>query len=98
MPTEGGASRVHLKVFGPGGRQILSKRRPTTDEPERPGFRAHPREIRQAFGGLGRDVKIDVANAPHLAKEGIKNALARAAGIRQTSMREWTHPDSEDEK
>jgi hypothetical protein len=69
-----------------------------TDSPDQPGFREHLRQIRQAFGGIGKDVKIDVTNAPRLAKEGTKNALARAAGIRRTSMREWTNPDAEDLK
>jgi len=69
-----------------------------SDSPDQPGFRDHLRQIRQAFGGLGKDVKIDVENAPHLAKEGTKNALARAAGIRRTSMREWSEPDVEDRK
>jgi hypothetical protein len=87
---------VHLKVFGPGTR--TARPRTMTDEQERPGLREHLRELRQAFGGIGRDVKIDAVNAPHLAKEGAKNALARAAGVRRTSMREWTQPESEERK
>lgn len=69
-----------------------------TDSSDQSGFREHLRQIRQAFGGIGRDVKINVANAPRLAKEGTKNTLARAAGIRRTSMREWTHPEVEEQK
>ncbi|HTP54891.1 MAG TPA: hypothetical protein VML94_08065 [Thermoplasmata archaeon] len=69
-----------------------------TDEPDSAGFRDHLRQIRQAFGGIGKDVKIDVANAPRLAKEGTKNALARAAGVRRGSMREWSEPEAADLK
>jgi hypothetical protein len=69
-----------------------------TDEAERPRFREHLREMGRALGGIGKDVEIGVADAPHLAKEGTKNALARAAGIRRTPMREWTEPDSADSK
>ena len=54
--------------------------------------------MRQALGGIGRDVKIDVTDAPRLAREGTKNALARAAGVRRTPMREWTNPESSDTK
>lgn len=54
--------------------------------------------MREALGGLGKDVETDVAHAPHLAKEGTKNALARAAGIRRTTLREWTDPAAEDPK
>lgn len=67
-----------------------------TDESERPRFREHFRDMRKALGGIGRDVVIDVADAPHLAKEGTKNALARAAGIRRTPMKEWTEPATEE--
>jgi hypothetical protein len=52
--------------------------------------------MRKALAGMGKDVEIDVADAPHLAKEGTKNALARAAGIRRTPMREWSESTSED--
>ncbi len=69
-----------------------------SDEIERPRFREHLREMRKGLGGIGKDVEIDVVDAPHLAKEGTKNALARAAGIRRTTMREWTDPASEDAK
>jgi hypothetical protein len=54
--------------------------------------------MRVALGGIGKDVELDVADAPHLAKQGAKNALARAAGIRHKSMREWSEPESEDSK
>ncbi len=67
-----------------------------TDEVDRPRFREHLHEMREALGGLGKDVETDVAHAPHLAKEGTKNALARAAGVRRTTLREWTEPASED--
>ncbi|MGD1099804.1 MAG: hypothetical protein ABR888_05640 [Thermoplasmata archaeon] len=69
-----------------------------TEEIERPRFREHLHEIRESLGGIGKDVEIDVAHAPHLAKEGTKNALARAAGVRRTTLREWTEPASEDPK
>jgi len=69
-----------------------------TDETDQPRFREHLHEMRKALGGIGKDVKIDVADAPHVAKEGTKNVLARAAGIRRTPMREWTEPASEDPK
>ncbi|MFY9717986.1 MAG: hypothetical protein WAK40_08690 [Thermoplasmata archaeon] len=69
-----------------------------TDETGGPGIRQHLREIRKALGGLGSDVKIEVADAPHLAKEGTKNAFARAAGVRRSSMREWSEPTGEDPK
>lgn len=69
-----------------------------TEESERPRFREHLHELGKALGEIGKDVKIDVADAPHLAKEGTKNALAKAAGIRRTPMREWSEPRSEDSK
>ena len=69
-----------------------------SDEVDRPRFREHLREMGEALGGMGKDVATDVADAPHLAKEGTKNALARAAGIRRTPMRAWTEPGAEDPK
>jgi hypothetical protein len=69
-----------------------------TDEIDRPRFREHLHEMGEALGGMGKDVASDVADAPHLAKEGTKNALARAAGVRRTPMREWSEPASEDSK
>jgi hypothetical protein len=69
-----------------------------TDEADRPRFREHLHEMRQALGGIGKDVEMGVADAPHLAKEGTKEALARAAGIRRTPMREWPEPAHEDSK
>jgi len=64
-----------------------------TEETENPRFREHLHEMREALTGLGKDVKTDVADAPHVAKEGAKNAFARAAGIRRTPMREWSEPE-----
>jgi len=69
-----------------------------SDEHEAPRFREHLHEMREAIGGLGKDVKTDVADAPHVVKEGTKNAFARAAGIRRTPMREWSEPNGEDPK
>jgi hypothetical protein len=69
-----------------------------TNETDPPRFREHLRALRKALGGIGKDVEMDVADAPHLAKEGTKNALARAAGIRRTPMREWTEPVPEKPK
>jgi len=65
-----------------------------TEEREPPRFREHLHEMREALSGIGKDVKTDVANAPTVAKEGTKNAFARAAGIRRTPMHEWSEPDS----
>jgi hypothetical protein len=69
-----------------------------SDESESPRFREHLHEMRAALSGIGKDVKTDVSNAPQLAKDGAKNAFARAAGIRRTPMREWTEPESSGEK
>ena len=66
-----------------------------TERTERTGFREHLHEMREALAGIGKDVEIGVADAPHLAKEGTRSALARAAGIRKTPMREWAEPTSE---
>jgi predicted nuclease with TOPRIM domain len=63
-----------------------------SDETPQPKFREHLHEMRQALAGIGKDVGHDVAHAPHLAKEGTKNALARAAGIRRTPIEEWSDP------
>jgi hypothetical protein len=65
------------------------------EESEQPRIRQHLHEMRQALGGIGRDVEIDVAGAPRLAKQGTKNALARAAGVRRTPIEEWTEPAPE---
>jgi len=87
---------IHLKAFGPGAR---TRRLETmTEEADRPRFRDHLHEMKKALGGIGKDVEIDVVGAPRLAKEGTKNVLARAAGIRRTPMQEWTEPGSEDPK
>ena len=64
-----------------------------TERSERPGFREHLHELREAMSGIGKDVEIGVTDAPHLVKEGTRNALARAAGIRKTPMREWSESD-----
>ena len=60
-----------------------------TEEVERTRFREHLHEMREALGGLSRDVVTDVEHAPHLAKEGTKNAFAKAAGIRRGPIHEW---------
>lgn len=52
--------------------------------------------MREALAGIGKDVEIGVADAPHLAKQGAKNAMARAAGIRRTPMQEWSEPPPEE--
>jgi len=64
-----------------------------SEETEDPRFREHLHEMREALAGIGKDVKTDVADAPHVAREGAKNAMARAAGVRRTPMREWSEPD-----
>ena len=66
------------------------------DDDHRPRFREHLHEIREAMGDIGRDVEIDVANAPRRAKEGTKNAFARAAGIRRTPLNAWDEPAAEE--
>ena len=68
-----------------------------TEDSERPRLREHLHEIRQALGGIGRDVEIEVSDAPHSVKEGTKNALARAAGVRRTPVREWKTPEKSGE-
>jgi hypothetical protein len=42
--------------------------------------------------GAARDAMV---SAGHRAKEGTKNALAVAAGVRRTPMREWSPPSTE---
>jgi hypothetical protein len=69
-----------------------------SDDNERPRFREHLHEMREALGGIGKDVGTSVVDAPHLAKEGTKNAFARAAGIRRTPIEEWNDPSSSDSK
>jgi len=69
-----------------------------TEESETPRFREHLHEMKQALSGLGKDVKTDVSDAPHVAKEGAKNAFARAAGIRRAPMHEWSDPATDAEK
>lgn len=87
---------IHLKVFGPEARNLQPQS--MTEETPSPRFREHLREMREGLAGIGKDVKLDVADAPHLVKEGTKNVLAAAAGIRRTSMREWTEPTPTDKK
>jgi hypothetical protein len=62
------------------------------DQDDRTEVREHLREIRRALGGIGQDVKVDLEDAPHNVKEGTRNTLARAAGIKRTPMREWSPP------
>lgn len=62
------------------------------EEKERPRLREHLHEIREALGGIGKDVELEVEDAPHNVKEGTKNALARAAGVRRTPVHEWRAP------
>lgn len=69
-----------------------------TEEPEPPRFREHLHEMKEALTGIGQDVKTDIADAPRVAKEGTKNAFAKAAGIRRSPMREWSEPDPSDPK
>lgn len=67
-----------------------------SEDPEPPRFRKHLKGIEDALAGVGRDIETDVAHAPQLAKEGTKNALAWAAGVKRTPMREWTDPQAAD--
>jgi hypothetical protein len=69
-----------------------------TGNEERPRFREHLHEMREALGGIGKDVGTSVTEAPHRAKEGTKNAFARAAGIRRTPLEEWSDSESSDSK
>ena len=61
-----------------------------TETANKPHIREHLREIGRALEGIGKDVELDVVDAPHLVKEGTKNTLAKAAGIRRTPMQEWS--------
>jgi hypothetical protein len=65
-----------------------------SDPADRPKFREHLREIGQALGGIGKDVELGATNAPRAAKEGARNAMAKAAGIRRTPLKEWSDADS----
>jgi len=84
------------KVFGGTTRTGVSAT--MSDEPERPKFREHLQEMGAALGGIGRDVGTSVSDAPHLAKEGAKDAFARAAGIRRKPLKEWSSPETTDPK
>lgn len=61
----------------------------TDESPAPPKLREHLRELGHALRGIGHDVELDAANAPAAVKEGTKDTLARAAGIRRSAMREW---------
>jgi hypothetical protein len=69
-----------------------------TEENNRPRMREHLHEMREALGGIGKDVEIGVIDAPHLVKVGAKDALARAAGIRRTPMKSWSEPPTEESR
>ncbi|HTT14724.1 MAG TPA: hypothetical protein VMG81_02970 [Thermoplasmata archaeon] len=64
-----------------------------SDDDPRPRFREHLHAMREALAGIGHDVSTDVKEAPRAAKEGTKNAFARAAGIRRTPIRAWSEAD-----
>jgi hypothetical protein len=64
-----------------------------SDEVDRPRFREHLGDLGRALGAMGKDVGEDVADAPHLAKQGAKSAMARAAGIKRTPLKQWSEPD-----
>jgi hypothetical protein len=66
-----------------------------TDEAPSPRFREHLHDLRAALSGIGKDVRTDVADAPHLAKVEAKGVLARAAGIKKSPMREWEETPSD---
>ncbi|MFZ1023737.1 MAG: hypothetical protein WAN87_06350 [Thermoplasmata archaeon] len=66
------------------------------DDSDRPRFREHLHDLGKALGEICKDVKMDVAEAPHLAKEGTRNTLPRVAGVRRTTMHEWTEPSPEE--
>lgn len=85
---------VHPNLFVPP--TSITSRKAMTDDVERARFREHVREMREALSGIGKDIEMDVSDAPRLAKQGAKNALARAAGIRRTPMHEWSEPASTD--
>lgn len=87
---------MHLNVFGPEARTFWAGL--MTEETSPPRFREHLHEMRQALAGIGKDVETDVAHAPRVAKEGTKNALARAAGVRRTPMKPWTDPEPTETK
>ena len=69
-----------------------------TDDPARPRIREHLSDLGRAIGAVGKDIELDVADAPHLAKQGTKNAMARAAGIKRTPLEEWSPDGTTDEK
>jgi hypothetical protein len=65
-----------------------------SDPVEPPKLREHVSELRKALHAIGKDVEIDVADAPHITKEGAKNVMAAAAGVRRRPMKEWTAPST----
>jgi hypothetical protein len=69
-----------------------------SDESDRPRFREHLSEMKKALGGIGKDLEIGASDAPRVAKQGTRNALARAAGIRRTPIREWSEPPADEPK
>lgn len=69
-----------------------------TEEGERTRFREHLHEMREALGGLGRDVVTDVEHAPRVAKEETRNVFAKAAGIRRGPLHEWDESVETDSK
>jgi hypothetical protein len=66
-----------------------------SDEPEKPRFREHLHEMREALGGIGHDLRTDAADAPHLARVGTKGLLERAAGVKRRPPHEWSEPADE---
>jgi hypothetical protein len=71
--------------------------------------RALPREIGQGIAagavGIGRGAarvggaaRDEVEEIGHRTKEGTKNLLASAAGVRRTPMKGWTSPGSESDR
>ena len=60
-----------------------------TDSDEEPHLREHLAEFRKALRDVGHDVAKDVEEAPRLPREGAKNAVASAAGIRRKPLKEW---------
>jgi hypothetical protein len=67
-----------------------------TDPDETTHLREHFSELRKAFRGIGRDVGKDVVDAPRLARQATKNALATAAGVRKKPIAEWSAPEQPD--
>ena len=64
-----------------------------TEPDEETHFKEHWSQLRKAAHGIASDVETGVADAPHRMKEGTKNALASAAGVRRTPIRSWSPPE-----